>query len=113
MKIISEKITLEELKKMAESGYGQLIKAVVDVNREIMAVDAEFHADLEKLLLADGSKQPYLWGINLYPDEAGDSFLEYDSMINLKPGYGNKSRGIDDQLIAEKVKKIVLKWVKG
>ncbi len=66
--------------------FGDLVKAVVDVERNIMALGGELHADEEALLLDDGSLQPHLWGINLYPSEYGDAgWLEFDSMINVRP----------------------------
>lgn len=107
MKIITKKITLEELKKMAEKTFGDLVKVVVDVEKEIIAVDGELHADEETLLINSGSKQENLWGINLYPKKTGEDFIEFDSMINLRPAYGNNSRGIDDSKIREKIVKIV------
>ena len=45
MKIIQDKITLKELKVMAKETFGNLVKAVVDVEKEIMAIDAPMHAD--------------------------------------------------------------------
>lgn len=57
MKIIKDQIVLEELQQMAKDSFGNLVKAVVDVEKEIMAVDAELHADQESALLANGSKQ--------------------------------------------------------
>ncbi|MCL5095513.1 MAG: DUF5674 family protein [Patescibacteria group bacterium] len=107
MKIFTKKITLEELKKMAEKTFGDLVKVVVDVEKEIIAVDGELHADEETLLINSGSKQENLWGINLYPKKTGEDFIEFDSMINLRPAYGNNSRGIDDLKIREKIIKIV------
>ena len=95
MKIIDRKnrILLVELELMAVNMFGDLVKAVVDVDKEIMAVDAELHADQEKVLLENGSKQENLWGINLYPDSYNDEdFIEFDSMINLRPSWG-KSAG--------------------
>ena len=59
-------------------------------------LDADLHADQEASPLADGSKQTALWGINLYPDVAGEDWLEFDAMINLRPSFGNRSRGVDD-----------------
>ena len=81
---------------MASSMFGDLVKAVVDVDREILAIDAELHSDLEALLLDRGSSQGNLWGINLYPLQSGDHFIEFDSMINVRPSQGNRSRGVDD-----------------
>ena len=78
-----ETLTTAELKKMAESRFGNMVKAVVDIRRKIMAVDAELHSDEEALLLEDGSCQVDLWGINIYPefDKNDSDFVEFDSMI--------------------------------
>jgi len=57
MKIVKDKITIAELAKMAEEKFGDLVKAVVDVDKEIMALDGDLHADEERLLLEKGSKQ--------------------------------------------------------
>ena len=84
------------LADLAADGFGDMIKAVVDVKRSIMVIGAELHADEEAALLDDGSRQPDLWGINLYPDETGDGWIEFDSMINVRPAQGNRSRGVDD-----------------
>lgn len=111
MKIITDKITLAELSEMAEKMFGNLIKAVVDVEKEIMAVDAELHVDLETKLLANDSKQENLWGINLYPEISGQDFIEFDSMINLKPAQGNRTRGIESVEIQGKIRRIVNKLV--
>lgn len=108
---MSDKITLAELKDMAKNMYGNFVKAVVDVEKEIMAVDAELHADEEKILLEQGSKQADLWGINLYPEMTGEDFIEFDSMINLRPSQGNRSRGIDSIETQEKIKIIVSKLI--
>lgn len=85
MKIITDKIAIGELKEMSEKMFGNLVKAVVDIKKGIMAVDAELHADEEAVLLENGSEQKNLWGINFYPEISGDDFIEFDSMINLRP----------------------------
>ena len=112
MKIVSDKITLAELETMAKNMYGNLVKAVVDVEKEVMAVDAELHADEEKILLEQGSKQANLWGINLYLQESGDEWIEYDSVINLRPSQGNDSRGVDDPAMRQKIRDIINQLVK-
>jgi len=103
----SNRTNRAELQKMATLMFGDLIKAVVDVRREVMAIDAELHADEEALLLELGSDQADLWGINLYPEMNGDDFIEYDSMINLRPSQGNRSRGVEDQATQERIRAIV------
>jgi hypothetical protein len=64
MKILDEQITIDELNRIALDTFGDLVKAVVDVQRRLIAVDAELHSDLEALLIENGSKQHDLWGIN-------------------------------------------------
>jgi hypothetical protein len=100
-------ITVDELSKMAEDMFGDLVKAVVDIVRGMMVVDAELHSDEEALLIANGSDQNDLWGINLYPGLEGDDFVEFDSMINLRPSRGNRSRGVEDPAIREHILRIV------
>ena len=107
MRIVTEILRMAELKQMAAAGFGDMVKAVVDIYRESIAVDAELHADLEALLLENGSKQKDLWGINLYPDLETKDFLEYDSMINIRPSQNNRSRGVDSAEIREKIAGIV------
>jgi hypothetical protein len=89
-----------------------LVKAVVDIEKEVMVVDSELHADQEEYLLEQGSKQGNLWGINIYPEQVGnDSWLEFDSMINLRPSQNNRSRGVEDEIIRAKIITIVEKLV--
>jgi len=112
MKIVSDKkIKLEELREMSKSRFGNLVKAVVDIEKKIMAVDAELHADQEAILLEQGSEQGDLWGINIYPDMKGKDMIEFDSMINLRPSWGNRSRGIDDVKIRIKIIEIVINLI--
>ncbi len=108
VKIIAQKITADELRQMAAT-FGNMVKAVIDIDREILALDAELHSDLEALLLEDGSKQKNLWGINIYPEMQGDGFIEFDSMINMRPSRGNKSRVVEDPEVREKIVSIVSK----
>ena len=113
MLVVHDKIALIDLKKMSTDTFGQLVKVVVDVKKEIMAVDADLHSDEEAFMLEHGSKQEDLWGINIYPDMDTDQWIEFDSMINLRPGQGNRSRGVDSphtqQLIIKIVNKLVVR----
>lgn len=107
MKIIDSKISLVELQNFAENSFGDFVKAVVDVKRNIMAIDAELHSDEESLLLENGSEQKDLWGINIYPFESGGKLIEFDSMINIRPRQGNRSRDIKDNEIRKWIRAIV------
>lgn len=108
MKIISRSISLAEITKMAENRFGNLVKAVVDIAKKVMVVDGELHADEEALLLQNNSRQTSLWGINLYPGKYGsEEFIEFDSMINLRPSQNNLSRGVDNKDIQNQIRQIV------
>ena len=92
--------------------FGNLVKAVVDVGKEIMAVNGELHSDEQELLIEKGSKQKDLWGINIYPEIKDENWIEFDSMVNLKPYFNNRTRGVESSEIKEKIIKIVNKLVK-
>jgi len=101
-----KRISQSQLKEIA-AGFGNFVKAIVDIKKGIMAIGGELHADEEALLLEKGSQQRYLWGINLYPDLQGKDFIEFDSVINLRPAHGNRSRGVDDAQIRQEIREIV------
>ncbi len=107
MKLVETGITMVELRSMAEARFGDLVKAVVDVRRGVMAVDADLHSDEEALLIEQGSTQGDLWGINLYPDLSTDEWIEFDSMINIRPSQGNRSRGVDDAGVRSRILDVV------
>jgi hypothetical protein len=112
MKLVKNTISMGELAAMSEKMFGKLVKAVVDIEQELMAVDAELHVDLEDFLLENGSVQSNLWGINFHPDKGLDKeFVEFDSMINIRPLEGNKSRYVEDAHIRKKILNIVSKLV--
>ena len=105
--IIEQPVPLEHLRQLAETGFGELLKAVVDVRRRIIAVGGELHADEEAVLLERGSDQRDPWGINLYPALPKDERVEFDSMINIRPAQGNRSRGVDDSAIRGGILRII------
>jgi hypothetical protein len=107
MKIVSDTLSMDELKAMAEEMFGDMVKAVVDVRREMVAVQAELHADLEALLLEGGSQQEDLWGINLYPNEKPEDFIEFDSLINIRPSAGNRTRTVESEPTRQQITRIV------
>jgi len=92
---------------------GNLVKAVVDVERSILAVGGDMHSDEEEVLLNDGSRQRDLWGINLLLDQPAAQWLEFDSMINLRPSQGNRSRGVDDPAVRTRIRSVVDALVQG
>lgn len=110
--IVREPVTLDELRSLARAQFGEMVKAVVDVQQGIMAIGGELHADEEAVLLDEGSLQSDLWGINLYPDAAAAERVEFDSMINVRPAQGNRSRGVEDATRRERIQEIVNRLVR-
>jgi hypothetical protein len=108
----SNPVTMEELRQLAHGRFGDMVKGVVDLAREVILIDADMHADQEAELLAEGSAQRDLWGINLYPDLAELEWLEFDSMINLRPSFGNRSRGVDDAATRDAIAALVNRLVR-
>ena len=112
IQIIKEAIDRKELQEIAEEEFGTIVKAVVDVEQGIMAVGGELHADEEVLLMEqEGSKRQHTWGINLYLDKPEEDFIEFDSMINLKPAFGNRTRGVADSGVRAKIEEIIKKLI--
>jgi hypothetical protein len=110
--VIEEPIQKSELAELAKERFGDLVKAVVDVEKGIMVVGGELHSDEEAILIESGSRQRNLWGINIYPDKSGDELIEFDSIINLRPSQGNRSRDVDDPEARLKIKEIISRLVK-
>lgn len=102
-----EKITKEELQAIADNGFGDMIKAVVDIAKEIVMIDAELHADIEQVMLENGSNQEDLWGINIYPEGFENGIVEFDSLINIRPWQKNRSRYVEDENIRRRIIEIV------
>ncbi len=111
-RIVKEEIRRDALRVLAHEQYGDIIKAVVDVERGIMGVGGELHVDIQSLLIEkEHSRGDMTWGINLYPDKTGDDFIEFDSMVNLKPAAGNRTRGVESEEVQAKIRGIVSQLV--
>ena len=112
MRIVRSPMPLADLAKMAQESFAELVKAVVDVRRGIMAIGGDLHSDEEQMLLQDGSRQEDLWGINLHPSSTGESMVEFDSMINVRPRQGNRSRGVENAETRKQILNIVKNLVR-
>ncbi len=111
LRIIEQTMTMDELFRLAHERFGDLVKVVVDVKRGIMAIGGELHADGEAMLLEHGSSQSDLWGINIYPDKTRSEWIEFDSMINIRPAQGNRSRTVEDPGLQTKILEIVNRMI--
>ena len=105
--MVSDPISSARLLEMAAESFGDMVKAVVDTNQRLLALGGGFHSDEEALLLAQGSVQADLWGINIYPEKPRSEWVEFDSLINIRPRLGNRSRGVEDAAIQQLIIEIV------
>lgn len=112
IQVVRDAISLDDLRVLAVGQFGDMVKAVVDVATGIMAIGGELHADEEAVLLDQGSHQADLWGVNLYPDAPPPDRLEFDSMINVRPGAGNRSRSVEDPALQARIRDIVDRLVR-
>jgi hypothetical protein len=108
----ADPISLDELRRLVPGRFHDFVKGVVDLRRGVLLLDADMHADQEAALLAEGAGQRDLWGINLYPQLEGPDWLEFDSMINLRPSFGNRSRGVDDAATRDAIAALVASLVR-
>ena len=113
VRILRAAIARAELAALAAAQFGDVVKAVVDVQRGVMAVGGELHADEEAALLDDGSRQADLWGINLYPGEPDPGWIEFDSLINVRPSAGNPGRDVADEPLRDAIRRVVAGLVAG
>jgi hypothetical protein len=113
IRVVRDTVSRDELTEIAKQQFGDMVKAVVDVEQSIMAIGGELHSDEEAVLLDQGSAQRQLWGINLYPDKPRGEWVEFDSMINVRPSGGNRSRYVESSEIREAVTGIVNRLVGG
>ena len=111
MIVLDGKISIGQLSALAENLYGDIIKAVADVRNNLLAVDAELHSDLERLLLENGSELEDLWGFNIYPDMQGKDFIEFDSLINIRPRQNDRSYDVEDAEVRRQIVDIVDKFI--
>lgn len=111
IKIIKEKIARKELEDIAKEFYVDMVKAMVDIESETMAIGGELHSDANEVLIKNGSSQENVWGINIYLDKPKEERIEFSSLINIRPLKGNRSIEIELPEIRERIKKIVDKLI--
>jgi hypothetical protein len=111
IKILAEKMSMEEVKVFAENWYGTMIKGAVDITQNKVALGGDYHIESGELLIQHGSKLEDVWGFNIRFEEDANGTLEFDSMINIKPNLGNKSRDITDENISKKAEGIIKSWI--
>lgn len=109
--ILDRKISIEEVRKLANFWYGTMIKGTVDIELERVALGGDYHIESSEILTGSGSKFEDVWGFNIRFEENKDGVLEFDSMVNIKPNFGNRSRGINNEEIIKKATEIIKKFI--
>ena len=111
IKIIDKKTAEPELREIAKDFYGEMIKGVVDIEREIIAIGGEYHIDANNKLIENGSRQQNVWGFNWYFDKNGNERIEYISLINIRPKQGNRTMEVQNISLRDKMKAVILKYL--
>lgn len=104
---VDRPIERAELVRLIGRPFEDMVKFVVDVEREVVALGGELHADAEAVLLERGSRQASLWGGNYYPGLGEAHCIEYTSLINIRPATGNRSLRIESDVTRDRVRSIV------
>lgn len=112
IKIVEDKISLQELREIAEEFYVTMVKGVIDIEKEIIAFGGEYHADANEVIIESGSRQSDVWGFNIYFNRPRDSWIEYISLINIRPQAGNMEMEIQDNTVRNKIKTIINSKIK-
>ncbi len=112
IRIIRQSVSRKSLEELAKEYYEDLIKGVVDMKRQIVALGGEMHADAESVLLKDGSDQSDLWGFNILPDRPEEDCLIYESFINIRPRDDYRDLEVENPKIREEMKRIIFEKVR-
>ena len=109
--ILDHKISIEDVKKLADFWYGTMIKGAVDLEGGRVALGGDYHIEDSELLTSAGSKFEDVWGFNIRFEENSDGVLEFDSMVNIKPNFGNRSRNINNEEVIKKARSVIYKFI--
>jgi hypothetical protein len=107
--VVESPIAPHELRRLVEKFFVDMVKIVADLERGVVAVGGELHADAEGLLLDEGSRQEDLWGANYYPGRGAEECVEYTALINIRPAHGNRTMEIQDSRVRERVRDLVFR----
>jgi len=109
--VVTEKINPEQLKHACDAWFGDMVKLVVDIEKEIVGVGGELHADAEGMLVERGSRPEFVWGINFYPFAQPEHRIEYTALVNIRPRQDNPGMDIQNQEIRKKIDVIIEKRI--
>jgi hypothetical protein len=97
--LLRERATPAQMTEMLAE-LGSYIKFAVDIQRNIAVGGGELHADCEKILLEDGSRQEDIWGADWDPFS---QTVKFEALMNIRPRQNNPAMQILDPAIRAKV----------
>lgn len=105
--LLEKPILMKDVRVLAQEDYGTMIKGTVDIVEKKIALGGDYHMETCELLVENGSSHHNIWGFNIHFDEGPDGLLEFDSLVNIKPAIGNKSRSVENPEIIEQATRII------
>ena len=111
IRIITEPMSRLEAGEFGKVWYVDLVKGVVDLEDGTLALGGEYHMDANLVLLEKGSSQENIWGFNIYPERTGDSWIEFISLINIRPAAGNRTMEVEDEGIRSQMRALIEKLI--
>ena len=108
---MDRRIAPEELARLTGLFFEDMVKLVVDLDRRMVAVGGELHADAEALLLASGSRQEDLWGANYYPGRGEEECLDFTALINISPARDNRSMVVQDAEVRARIRELAFELI--
>lgn len=104
--VLHDPIAAGDLIRLAVETFEDMVKYVVDVERGVIAIGGQLHADAEQVLLEAGSRPADLWGANYLLGRGRADYIEYTSLINIRPARGNPGMEIQDPAIRERIREL-------
>jgi hypothetical protein len=108
--LLNHRIEAGELRRLA-ARFEDMVKYVADLERGVIAIGGEMHADAEALLLETGSRQADLWGANYYPGRGREECIEFTSLINIRPAAGNRGMELLDPALRARLRELTFALV--
>jgi Protein of unknown function (DUF5674) len=108
--LLDRRIEAGELRRLV-ARFEDMVKYVADLERGVIAIGGEMHADAEALLLETGSHQADLWGANYYPGRGREDCIEFTSLINIRPAAGNRGMELVDPALRARLRELTFTLV--
>lgn len=110
--ILRDRKSLAFIKKLEPQFFEDMVKIVIDDQRQLVAVNMEMHSDLGIELYDDGSKDQDLYGANIF---FADGTIEWSSTMNIQQNRhiqnGTFGRVITHEPTIERLTRIVDMWI--